>query len=190
MRYLSVVALAGLIALSSCTANREATQKPNVIYILADDLGYGELGCYGQEKIETPSIDRLAEKGMMFTQHYSGAPVCAPSRCILLTGKHSGNAFIRGNHEWGERGNVWDYKEMIKDPDLEGQYPLPERTQTIGTVLQKVGYTTAIVGKWGLGAPGSSGVPSKQGFDFFFGYNCQRQAHTYTPVHLWKNDER
>ncbi|MCF8223984.1 MAG: arylsulfatase [Bacteroidales bacterium] len=190
MRYLSVIALAGLIALASCTGTKEEARKPNIIYILADDLGYGELGCYGQEKIETPSIDLLAEKGMMFTQHYSGAPVCAPSRCILLTGKHSGHAFIRGNHEWGERGNVWDYKEMIKDPGLEGQYPLPEGTQTIGTVLQEAGYTTAIVGKWGLGAPGSSGVPSKQGFDFFFGYNCQRQAHTYTPVHLWKNDKR
>ena len=186
--YRTIVIISSLL-LASCAGDNTPSQ-PNIIYILADDLGYGELGCYGQEKIETPSIDRLAETGIMFTQHYSGAPVCAPSRCILLTGKHSGHAFIRGNHEWGERGNVWSYRAMIDDPGLEGQYPLPEGTSTLGTMLQEQGYKTAIVGKWGLGAPGSTGVPNKQGFDFFFGYNCQRQAHTYNPVHLWKNDER
>ena len=191
MKYLSLTLVVFTsIVISSCTIEKKEPTQPNIIYILADDLGYGELGCYGQEKIETPSIDRLAEKGMMFTQHYSGSPVCAPSRCILLTGKHSGHSFIRGNHEWGERGDVWNYRAMIEDPGLEGQYPLPEGTITIGTMLQKQGYKTAIVGKWGLGAPASSGVPTKQGFDFFFGYNCQRQAHTYNPVHLWKNDER
>ena len=176
--------------LHSCDSRQEQTSRPNIIYILADDLGYGELACYGQDKIETPSIDKLAESGMMFTQHYSGSPVCAPSRCVLLTGRHSGHAYIRGNHEWGERGDVWSYRAMIKDPALEGQYPLPEGTMTIGTVLQEAGYKTAVVGKWGLGAPGSTGIPGRQGFDFFFGYNCQRQAHTYNPVHLWKNTER
>jgi arylsulfatase len=177
-------------AVISCSGEDEKPEKPNIIYILADDLGYGELGAYGQQKIETPALDKLAESGMRFTQHYSGSPVCAPSRCVLLTGKHSGHAFIRGNHEWSERGDVWSYTEMIKNPELEGQYPLPEGTVTIGKLLQEAGYKTAIVGKWGLGAPGSSGIPNKQGFDFFFGYNCQRQAHTYNPVHLWKNTER
>ncbi|MCY1722812.1 arylsulfatase [Prolixibacteraceae bacterium Z1-6] len=162
-------------------------QKPNIIYILADDLGYAELGCYGQEKIETPNIDRLAENGIRFTQHYAGAPVCAPSRCVLLTGKHMGHAQIRGNDEWRERGNVWDFKAMSEDPNLEGQRPLKTGTKTIGRMLQQAGYKTGIVGKWGLGAPLTEGIPNKQGFDFFYGYNCQRQAHTFFPFHLWKD---
>ncbi|MDX2415551.1 MAG: arylsulfatase [Bacteroidales bacterium] len=177
------------IMLASCS-EQKSESVPNIIYILADDLGYGELGAYEQQLIETPNIDKLAESGMMFTQHYSGSPVCAPSRCVLLTGLHSGHSYVRGNDEWAARGNVWDYVEMIKDPVLEGQRPLPEGTTTIGTLLQEAGYTTAVVGKWGLGAPETSGIPNKQGFDFFFGYNCQRQAHTYNPVHLWKNNER
>ncbi len=167
-----------------------AQQKPNIIYILADDLGYAELGCYGQEKIETPNIDALAAGGIRFTQHYSGAPVCAPSRCVLLTGKHLGHAQIRGNDEWAERGDVWNFEAMANDPNLEGQRPLKPGTQTIGTLLQKAGYKTGIVGKWGLGAPLTEGIPNKQGFDFFYGYNCQRQAHTYFPVHLWKNTDK
>jgi len=174
----------------SCHRENAVNNRPNIIYILADDLGYGDLGCYGQQKIETPNIDRLAETGMLFTQHYSGSPVCAPSRCVLLTGKHTGHAHIRGNDEWGERGPVWDYVEMIRNPELEGQRPLPEGTVTIGTLLQQAGYRTAIVGKWGLGAPHTEGIPNKQGFDLFYGYNCQRQAHTYNPVHLWRNTEK
>ncbi len=165
-------------------------QKPNVIYILADDLGYGELGCFGQEIIETPNIDKLAKSGMRFTQHYSGAPVCAPSRCVLLTGKHSGHAQVRGNDEWRERGNVWDYRAMIADSTLEGQRPMLEGTETIGTVMQAAGYSTAMFGKWGLGAPHTHSIPTKMGFDHFVGYNCQRLAHTYYPVHLYKNDAR
>lgn len=166
------------------------TKKPNIIFILADDLGYAELGCYGQEKIETPHIDQLARMGKRFTQHYSGSPVCAPSRCVLLTGKHSGHAFIRGNHEWGERGDVWNYEKAVEDSYLEGQYPIPDNTQTIAKLLQNVGYKTALVGKWGLGGPQTGGIPNKQGFDFFYGYNCQRQAHTYYPRHLWRNREK
>ncbi len=165
-------------------------RTPNIIFILADDLGYGELGCYGQEKIETPNIDALAAQGMTFSQFYSGAPVCAPARCVLMTGLHSGHAFIRGNHEWSERGEVWDFAKAVENPALEGQYPIPADTITLGKVLQSAGYTTAIVGKWGLGAPLSEGIPNKQGFDFFYGYNCQRQAHTYFPKHLWKNQEK
>lgn len=179
-----------LLAVFSCSIKKQTTNKPNIIYILADDLGYGELGTYGQEKIETPNIDLLANAGMKFTQHYSGAPVCAPSRCVLLTGKHSGHAIVRSNDEWGSRGNVWDYVSMIKDSTLEGQRPLPAGTITIGSLLQEAGYKTAVVGKWGLGAPHTDGIPNKQGFDFFYGYNCQRQAHTYYPVHLYKNENR
>ncbi len=176
------------IACSSETA--PPTAPPNIIYILADDLGYGDLGCYGQEKIETPHIDALAASGMLFTQHYSGSPVCAPARAVLLTGKHSGRAQVRGNDEWAERGDVWNYRAMLADSTLEGQRPIAEGTTTIGTLLQSAGYTTAVVGKWGLGAPHTVGVPNQQGFDYFYGYNCQRQAHTLYPVHLWENDRR
>lgn len=180
-----------LITYQSCkNSSSNIKDKPNIIFILADDLGYGELGAYGQKRIETPNIDKLAENGMLFTQHYSGSPVCAPSRCILLTGLHSGHAQIRGNDEWADRGPVWDYVEMIKNPALEGQRPIREGTATIASLLKTAGYNTAVVGKWGLGAPGTEGVPGRQGFDLFYGYNCQRQAHTYFPVHLWKNDER
>ena len=159
-------------------------RKPNIIFIMADDLGYGELGCYGQEKIRTPNIDRLAAEGMKFTQLYAGSPVCAPSRCTLLTGKHTGHAYIRGNDEMPERGDVWH------DPNLEGQRPLLPNTTTIGTLLQEAGYKTAAIGKWGLGGPGSTGHPNKQGFDFFYGYLCQRVAHNYYPTHLWRNEEK
>lgn len=163
---------------------------PNIILILADDLGYGELGCYGQELIETPNIDKLADAGLKFTQHYSGAPVCAPARCVLLTGMHSGHAYIRGNDEWGDRGNVWSYTAMIADSTLEGQRPLPDSTLTIAKLLKKAGYATGMIGKWGLGAPHTSSIPTKMGFDYFLGYNCQRQAHTYFPVHLYENENR
>lgn len=165
-------------------------RSPNIIYILADDLGYGDLGCYGQKKIETPNIDKLAARGMRFTQHYSGAPVCAPSRCVLLTGKHMGHAYIRGNDEWAERGKVWDFKAMFEDSTLEGQRPLPENLVTFPQMLKTAGYTNGIVGKWGLGAPNTNSTPLHKGFDFFYGYNCQRQAHTYYPMHLYKNDRR
>lgn len=165
-------------------------EKPNIIYILADDLGYGELGAYGQEKIETPNIDALAEAGIKFTDHYSGAPVCAPARYMLMTGKHPGHAYIRSNHEWGERGDVWSYEKMAANPMLEGQFPIPGSTVTIGKLLQGAGYKTGAIGKWGLGAPSTEGVPTNQGFDFFFGYNGQRQAHTYYPIYLWRNNTR
>jgi arylsulfatase len=171
---------AGAIGISLLPAGRWAmsalplARKPNIVFILGDDLGYAELGCYGQEKIKTPNIDRLAGEGIRFTQNYSGSPVCAPSRCVLLTGLHSGHAFIRDNHE-------------IKP---EGQLPLPAGTVTLAKLLKEEGYATAAVGKWGLGYPGSEGVPDKQGFDLFFGYNCQRQAHNYYPKYLWKNDRK
>jgi arylsulfatase A-like enzyme len=156
-------------------------RPPNIILILADDLGYGELGSYGQEKIRTPNIDRLAEEGMRFTQHYSGSPVCAPSRSVLLTGLHTGHTYIRDNDEMSERGDVWH------DLSLEGQRPLPANTYTIGTMLQEAGYVTGAIGKWGLGGPGSTGEPNRQGFDHWFGYLCQRMAHNYYPPYLWRN---
>lgn len=182
--------LAVVMLLASCSQQEKETKKPNIIYILADDLGYGELGCYGQELIETPNIDALAKNGIKFTDHYAGAPVCAPSRCVLLTGKHTGHAYVRGNDEWRSRGKVWDYKAMIADSTLEGQRPMPADTKTVAKLLKTAGYRTGMVGKWGLGAPNTHSLPTTQGFDFFCGYNCQRQAHTYYPVHLYKNANR
>ena len=177
-----------LLFLFSCNSNEdEKEQPPNIIFFLADDLGYGEVGVYGQEKILTPHIDALAKNGMKFTQHYSGAPVCAPARYVFLTGKHTGHAFIRGNDEWNERGDVWNYEKACLEPMFEGQRPIPETTITLGKQLKKIGYKTSILGKWGLGAPESEGIPNLQGFDYFYGYNCQRQAHNLYPPHLWEN---
>jgi arylsulfatase A-like enzyme len=192
IKIICLIVTAGSLLMGSCTSNQKGQKKikPNIIFIMADDLGYGDLGCYGQQLIETPNIDNLASSGMRFTQHYSGSPVCAPSRCVLLTGMHSGHAYIRGNDEWGDRGEVWDYRAMIADSTLEGQRPLPINSTTIGTLLQSAGYRTGMIGKWGLGAPNTEGIPNRQGFDFFCGYNCQRQAHTYYPVHLYLNEER
>jgi arylsulfatase A len=184
----SIFALAvflGMTVLSQFPACKKNTpDRPNIIFILADDLGYGELGSYGQTKIKTPNLDKMAAQGMRFTQHYSGSPVCAPSRCVLLTGKHTGPAYIRDNDELSFRGDVW------RDPDLEGQRPLLPDTVTIGTLLQSAGYRTAAIGKGGLGGPDNAGAPNNQGFDLWFGYLCQRVAHNYYPTHLWKNDQK
>lgn len=148
--------------------------KPNIIYILADDLGYGDLSILGQKHFKTPNIDRLAKEGMLFTQHYAGSSVCAPSRSSLLTGLHTGNTFIRGN----------------KEVRPEGQFPLPKNTYSLSKMLQKEGYANGAFGKWGLGFPGSTGDPLQQGFDTFYGYNCQRLGHHYYPYHLWDNDQK
>ena len=147
------------------------SSTPNIIYILADDLGYGDLSCYGQAKFKTPNIDRLASHGMLFTQHYSGSTVCAPSRSALMTGMHTGHTVVRGN----------------KEVQPEGQYPIPDDTYTLAEAMKKAGYATGAFGKWGLGFPGSEGDPISQGFDTFFGYNCQRLGHNYYPDHLWSN---
>ncbi|MEG3658137.1 arylsulfatase [Arenibacter palladensis] len=146
---------------------------PNIIYILADDLGYGDLSVYGQKKFQTPNIDKLAAQGMLFTQHYSGSTVCAPSRSALMTGMHTGHTVVRGNYG-------------IKP---EGQFPIPDSTLTIAEVLKKAGYSTGAFGKWGLGYPGSEGDPNNQGFDTFYGYNCQTIGHNYYPYHLWSNQD-
>jgi arylsulfatase A-like enzyme len=148
--------------------------RPNIVLIMADDLGYGDLSCYGQKHFATPSIDSLAAEGMKFSQHYSGSTVCAPTRCSLMTGYHTGHCFVRGNRE----------HQPI------GQEPIPADTLTIAKVCQKAGYKTGMFGKWGLGYPGSVGDPTKQGFDEFFGYNCQRNAHTYYPTWLYHNEKQ
>lgn len=150
-----------------------AAEKPNIVYIIADDAGYGDLSCYGQKLFQTPHIDRLAEEGLRFTQHYSGSTVCAPSRCSLMTGLHTGHCFVRGNRE---------HKPV-------GQEPIPRDTVTVAKLLKGAGYATGMFGKWGLGYPGSEGDPLNQGFDEFFGYNCQRNAHTYYPTRLYHNDQ-
>jgi len=168
-----------LLACCSCASDPSTKRPPNIVLIVADDLGYGELGSYGQRLIKTPRLDELAAEGMRFSQHYSGSPVCAPARCTLLTGLHTGHAAIRDNDEMADRGDVWN------DPALEGQRPLPEGTVTLGHHLQAAGYATAFVGKWGLGWTASSGDPNAQGFDHFYGYICQREAHNYYPTHLW-----
>ncbi len=152
---------------------KKTNGQPNVIFILADDLGYGDLSCYGQEHFQTPNIDQLAKQGMLFTQHYAGATVCAPSRSSLLTGQHTGHTPIRGNNE------------VIP----EGQFPMADSVYTVAELFQKAGYRTGVYGKWGLGYPGSEGDPLNQGFDEFYGYNCQRLAHHYYPYFLRRNDQ-
>ena len=168
------------ISLTSCGMldgdKRKSTNedKPNVIFILADDLGYSDLSCLGQTKFSTPNIDKLASQGMMFTQHYSGSSVSAPSRSCLITGQHTGHTVIRGN----------------KELPVEGQHPMPSDTYTVFQMLKDNGYKTSVFGKWGLGAPETEGAPQNQSVDEFFGYNCQRQAHNYYPYHLWHNTEK
>ncbi|MHA8051127.1 arylsulfatase [Aquirufa sp. ROCK-SH2] len=153
------------------------SKKPNVIYIYADDLGYGEIGAYGQKIIKTPFLDAMARQGIKFTHHYTSAPVCAPARCMLLTGKHAGHSQIRGNFELGG----------FSDSTEKGQMPLEENTFTIGHLMKNAGYRTAAIGKWGLGMANGTGNPNKQGFDYFYGLLDQKQAHNYYPTHLWEN---
>jgi arylsulfatase A-like enzyme len=155
-------------------ADAAEARRPNVVFVIADDLGYGDVGCYGQKKIRTPNVDRMAAEGVRFTQHYSGNAVCAPSRCVLMTGKHPGHAFIRDN----------------RSIQPEGQYPIPTDTVTLAELLHDLGYATGGFGKWGLGGPGTTGEPLRQGFDRFYGYNCQGKAHNFYPTHLWDNDRQ
>jgi len=165
------------VFLSAQTTQQKTKQKPNVIYIYADDMGYGELGCYGQQKIKTPHLDKIAREGIRFTQHYTSTPVCAPARAMLMTGRHGGHSYIRGNYELGG----------FADSTEGGQMPLPEGTFTIAHLMKKAGYTTGLIGKWGLGMNNTTGAPDKQGFDYYYGYLCQKQAHNHYPTHLWEN---
>ena len=166
------VALVGAFAADAEAA--DAARRPNVVFLLADDLGYGDLGCFGQLKIRTPNLDRLAGEGMRLTQHYSGNAVCAPSRCVLMTGLHPGHAFVRTN----------------QSVPPEGQLPMPADTVTLAKLLKQQGYATGGFGKWGLGPPGGHSTPARQGFDRFFGYLCQAKAHNYYPKYLWSDDAR
>jgi len=181
--FIKTAALTGVAStVSGCISGSQQTSyadkgfatRPNIVYILADDLGYGDLGCFGQKDIRTPSLDRMAHEGMRFTQHYAGSTVCAPSRSCLMTGQHTGHTPIRGNKEYYP----------------EGQHPLPAEAVTVAEILKRAGYATGAFGKWGLGYPGSEGDPIKQGFDEFYGYNCQRFAHNYYPRFLWHNDKK
>ena len=188
MKNIYIIFLYSLLTFSCSVKNND--DLPNFVFILADDLGYGEIGVLGQKRILTPNIDKLAKEGMILTNHYSGSPTCAGSRSVLLTGLHSGKTPIRGNDEWSERGDVWSFESMFNDYTLEGQRPMPDSIVTVATILKSNGYKTGMVGKWGLGAPHTNSIPNKKGFDFFYGYNCQRQAHTLYPSHLWRNTNR
>ena len=169
-RYLVPFAL----LLSCCAAVPKPRDRPNIVYIMADDLGYGDLSCFGQKHFKTPNIDRMAAQGVTFTQHYSGSTVCAPSRCALMTGQHTGHCVVRGNRE-------------VKPV---GQAAMPAATVTVAAVLKKAGYATGMFGKWGLGYPGSTSDPMNMGFDRFYGYNCQRNAHTFYPTWLYSDREK
>ena len=155
-RLLVSIGLAILAGLAGGSRGYAApARRPNIIFVLADDLGYGDLGCYGQKQILTPHLDRMAEQSIRFTQCYAGSTVCAPSRCCLMTGLHTGHALVRGN----------------------ARVPLRPEDVTIAEVLRKAGYATGIIGKWGLGEPDTTGIPNRQGFDDWFGYLNQRHAH-------------
>lgn len=155
-----------------------AEKSPNVIYIMADDLGIGDLGCYGQRQIKTPNIDGIAQNGMKFMQHYSGSTVSAPSRCALITGKHMGHAAIRGN------------AKVAGSDGLLYETPLPAGEVTVADIFKTKNYVTGCVGKWGMGGPGTEGMPGKHGFDYFYGYLGQRFAHSYYPEFLHENEQK
>ncbi|UZR99269.1 arylsulfatase [Chondrinema litorale] len=168
-----------LFILAACqnentTVKEVKSTKPNIIYIMADDMGYADVGCYGQQLIKTPDIDKLASQGMRFTDHYAGTSVCAPSRCVLMTGMHMGHAAVRGNKQW----------------QPSGQMPLPSQMVTVAELMKQGGYTTGMIGKWGLGNVETEGSPNKQGWDYFYGYTDQVLAHNYYPEYLIKNEEK
>ncbi len=164
----SILVLGIMLLVSVQTAFSQESSRPNIIFIMADDLGYGDLGCYGQNVIQTPNLDRMAAEGMKFTQFYAGSTVCAPSRCVLMTGLHTGHCYIRGNG-----------KTNLRPEDV-----------TVAEPLKDVGYATGLAGKWGLGHEGSTGIPTRQGFDSFFGYLDQHHAHNYYPTFLIRNGKR
>ncbi len=173
-RTIAYTALPLLLILVGLARVEVQPHRPNIVLILADDLGYADIGAYGQSLIQTPYLDQLAAEGIRFTQHYTGSTVCAPSRNVLMTGEHTGHTYIRGNYAW----------------DTEGNVPLPEATVTVARLFQQQGYHTGIFGKWGLGGPNSGGGPNSQGFDESLCYLDQREAHHYFPSHLWKNEEK
>jgi arylsulfatase A len=167
------------LVLGLCATSLQAQRRPNVVLVLADDMGYYSLGAFGQQKIKTPNLDTLARQGMRFTRFYANQ-MCSPTRGSLLTGMHTGHGLVRGNYELGGYADELEF----------GQMPLPANIQTMGTELQRAGYATAVMGKWGVGGPQSTGMPNLQGVDLFYGYLDQKQAHNYYPTHLWRNDTR
>ena len=169
-----VTTVAVVFAATGAATAAEPAQKPNVIFVLSDDLAQGDVGCYGQKLIKTPHLDAMAKDGIRFTQAYCGTSVCAPSRTSLMIGKHMGHSPIRANRE----------------VQPEGQKPLPAGTYTVAKLFEDNGYATACVGKWGMGMFDTPGSPLKVGFDHFFGYNCQRHAHSYFPTYLYRDDKR
>ncbi len=173
----------GCLTSVASSAGAAEKQPPNIVFIIADDLGYKELGCYGQKYIKTPNIDKLAKDGIRFTQFYSGNAVCAPSRCNLMTGKHPGHAYVRNN---GKPDYVQDMKEK-EGWEYPGQHPIPDAEVTIAEMLKQKQYATGAMGKWGLGHFGTTGDPNQQGFDLFYGFNCQVHAHNHYPRFLWRN---
>jgi arylsulfatase A len=176
-KFLMLFLTPAMLSVACGNEDRQAAdngQNPNIIYILADDLGYNELGCYGQQEILTPEIDKLAAEGMKFTRHYAGTSVCAPSRSVLMTGLHTGHTPSRGN----------------KEVEPYGQFQIPDKTLTVAELLQEAGYATALFGKWGLGVENTSGDPRKQGFDEFFGYYGQVHAHNSFPEYLYHNGQK
>jgi arylsulfatase A len=172
--FLAACVVAACVGLSHSRPAAAADSRPNIVFLIADDLGYGDVGAFGQTKIRTPNIDQLAKDGMRLTQCYAGNAVCAPSRCVLMTGMHPGHAQVRNNRE----------------VQPEGQHPLKAGTVTLPRLLKQAGYVTGGFGKWGLGGPDSDGRPTKQGIDRWFGYNCQRVAHSHYPAYLWDNDQK
>ncbi len=167
-----ILIISAILITHFVTSPAQAAPKPNIIFIMADDLGYGDLGCYGQKVIQTPHLDRMAKEGMKFTQFYAGCTVCAPSRSVLMTGQHMGHTRVRGNTY------VWEHQSLMP------------KDVTVAEVLKKAGYATALYGKWGIGEEGTLGVPNLQGFDDFFGYLNQSHAHNYYPEFLWHNDTK
>jgi len=170
--------LAVTITTVSCASALTApVRRPNIIFIMADDLGQYDLGCYGQKGILTPNLDRMAAEGCRFTQCYAGSTVCAPCRSVLMTGLHTGRTRVRGN------------SSRVGGVPPQGRVPLLDSDVTVAEVLKEAGYATGMTGKWGLGEPGTSGVPNNQGFDEWFGFLNQRHAHTYYPEYLWRNGQ-
>jgi len=174
MKYLHISLILFILMFTACNEPVEEKTKPNIIYIMADDMGYADAGCYGSTKISTPNLDLLAAEGMRFTDHYAGASVCAPSRCVLMTGMHTGHAVVRGN----------------KEADPYGQFSIQDETVTVAELLKEAGYTTGLFGKWGLGVENTTGDPQNQGFDQFYGYYCQVHAHNSYPEYLYHNGEK
>ena len=175
----TILARFGILAvlMAGIACNKQTLQQPeipNIIYIMADDMGYADLGSYGSVMIQTPHLDQMAEEGIRFTQHYAGSTVCAPSRGVLMTGLHTGQAYIKGNYAM----------------ETEGNLPLPDAQVTVAEVLKTAGYKTSVIGKWGLGGPGSVGGPNNQGFDYSYCYLDQRNAHEYYPPYLWENEQK